>query len=239
MNRRRLLARLAGLVAALALVAGCTATVDGHPSIAGGTGAPVGSSASGGPSSGAGSASAPAAVPDLTGGVHVGSGSVHVEAWDDLACPPCAQLEKTFAPVIADELTQGDVAFTFHDVSFLDSQSLGAHYSSRAADAALCAAQVGPTQYLQAKQELLAHQAPEGQVGPTDGELVEQLSAAGVSSADVTACVTGDRFAAQVVRVTQAAESGGVTSVPRVAVNGTVLTSPTGASIRAAIDAAR
>lgn len=215
-------------MAAVLLLAGCTTVVDGQP---------VGLAASGASTS---STSGTGDLPDFTKGVIVGSGPVEVISYDDLACPHCAELEVSFAPVIAKYLASGRVRFRFIDLSFLDDASGGSHYSSHAANASLCAAQVGTTQYLDFKKAILAAQPQEGTPGLSNAQIIVVAGRAGIASPDYATCVTSGRFARQVAAIDATnTKSGAVTSVPTVLVANVKVTNPTGARIARAIDAVR
>lgn len=224
------------VLAAVALLAGCTSTIAGHPTAAGPTGFPSssGSTPSADPNGGAAAEPAPT-------GVVVGPSSapVQVALYEDLGCPPCARFGSAFEPVLQAELATGKVAVHFYDVAFLDREFAGTRYSTRAANAALCAGQLGPSQFLAVHAALLAHQPAEGSAGHTDAELVAIAQRAGVSGPDFASCVTGRRYVGSVTSATRAATNVGVTGVPAMFVGASPVSPLTAANARAAIDRAR
>lgn len=223
------------VLTAAALLAGCTSTIAGHPTAAGPTGLLSASGATSGATPGGGAAE-PAPTGVVLGPPTAGA---QVALYEDLGCPPCARFGAEFEPVLRAELATGKVAVHVYDVAFLDGEFAGTRYSTRAANAALCAGQLGPTQFLRVHAALLANQPAEGSAGRSDAELVALAQRAGVSGPDFASCVTGRRYAASVTSATRAATNLGVTAVPAMFVGSTPVSPLTAANARAAIDRAR
>ena len=167
------------------------------------------------------------------------SAPAQVALYEDLGCPPCARFGAAFDPVLQAELATGKVAVHFYDVAILDPEFAGSKYSTRAANAALCAGQLGTAPFLRLHAALLAQQPAEGTTGHSDAEIVAIARAAGVSDPGFTSCVTSRRFAASVGAATKAATNVGVTGVPAMFVGATPVSPLTAANARAAIDRAR
>ena len=150
-------------------------------------------------------------------GVVVGPATApaQVALYEDLGCPPCARFGSAFDPVLQAELATGKVAVHFYDVAILDPEFAGSKYSTRAANAALCAGQLGTAPFLTVHAALLARQPAEGATGHTDAELVAIARAAGVSDPGFARCVTGRRFVASVASATSAATTSASPACPR------------------------
>lgn len=132
--------------------------------------------------------------------VTAGDGPVVVDIWSDYFCPACERFEERFGEELTTALNGGQITVRHHEIAILDDRSDPPGYSTRAANAAVCAASAGvhPTFH-----ELLFDEQPaEGGPGLTD----EQLVAFGAElGADIGACVTGATNSAAVTAETGAA----------------------------------
>jgi protein-disulfide isomerase len=156
--------------------------------------------------------------------VTAGKGKPTIDVYEDFLCPNCEIFEKTYGNEIVSALNDGKLTVRFHSIAILDSRSTPAGYSTRAANAALCAVPAGI--YPGYHQKLFASQPAEGSAGLSDDQLVEfgtQLSAKG----DFAGCVKGAKNAAAVTTETQktvadpALQTNGVFGTPTVIANGT------------------
>ena len=173
----------------------------------------------------------------VTEGVVVGKASapVTVELYEDLQCPACREFEASAGPVLKQYVDAGRVTVHYLVVSFLDSAST-TRYSSRAANAAYCAADAG---VFQSFHDLLyANQPPEGGTGLTEAQLIEYGRQAGATGQSFADCVTTTTYGDFVTRITDQASRDGISATPTVLVNRTQLTQRDGAGLRSAIDRA-
>ena len=171
-----------------------------------------------------------------------------VDVFYDYQCPHCLVLEQGVHTALETAARAGKAQVRFHPVAFLDSSSSGNHYSTRAANAALCASDVSVDMFLKYHDILFGKdpsgvqiQPPEGSHGRTDTELISYAKQAGMTPAQITTfttCVQSQQHKALVQAMTENASKRGVVGTPTVKVNGKELSSPDLASLQAAIDAA-
>ncbi|HEY0813012.1 MAG TPA: thioredoxin domain-containing protein [Pseudonocardia sp.] len=156
--------------------------------------------------------------------VTAGSGKPTIDVYEDFLCPNCEIFEKAYGNEIVSALNDGKLTVRFHSIAILDKRSSPAGYSTRAANAALCAVPAGT--YPAYHQKLFASQPSEGSAGLTDDQLVEFGSQLGAKG-DFAGCVKGAKNAAAVTAETQkavanpAAQTNGVFGTPTVIANGT------------------
>jgi protein-disulfide isomerase len=102
--------------------------------------------------------------------VTAGTGPVVVDVYEDFICPVCERFEQRYGSELTTALNEGKVTAKFHTIAILDDKSSPAGYSSRAANAALCAVPAGI--YPQYHKKLFAEQPAEGSAGLSDDQLV-------------------------------------------------------------------
>jgi protein-disulfide isomerase len=181
----------------------------------------------------------PAAAVTDTHGVRLGSGPVEIDLYIDYMCPACNQFESTYAEQIQSWLDDGSVTVNYHTIAILDRLSSGTEYSSRAAAAATCAADVGEQQFLDYTLALYANQPAENSEGLTDEELI----AIGTDDVGLDAgwqsCVEGDTYRGWIQEGTASAtKDQQVTGTPTVKLDGEdVEPADFVAQVQAAIDA--
>jgi protein-disulfide isomerase len=179
----------------------------------------------------------------IDNGVMVGNkqAPVTVDLYEDLQCPICKNLEgdlgKQFAPLVKSTA----IKVNYHVISILDRFSNGNRYSSRAADAGYCAADVSTDAFVKFHDLLFGKDAAGVQVQPAensngrgDSDLVRYGKEAGITSADFSTCVTSQKHAALVSGVTEAASKRGVTGTPTVFINDTRIEGHNGGPLTAA-----
>ncbi len=158
--------------------------------------------------------------------VTAGTGKPTIDVYEDFLCPNCEIFEKTYGNQIVSALNEGKLTVRFHSIAILDSRTNPAGYSTRAANAALCAVPAGI--YPAYREKLFANQPAEGSAGLTNDQLVQlgtQLGAKG----DFAACVTGAKNAAAVGAETRKAvadpslQTDGVFGTPTVVANGAIV----------------
>jgi len=133
----------------------------------------------------------------------------------------------------------------YHPMAFLDSASSGNRYSSRAANAALCASDVSVADFSKYHDVLYGKDSSGQQVQPTEGshgrtntQLLDYAKQAGIKGNDLTtfqSCMSGELHKALVAAITDNASQRGVTGTPTVMVNGKKLGTVTKASFDAAV----
>ena len=158
--------------------------------------------------------------------VTAGTGKATIDVYEDFLCPNCEIFEKTYGNEIITALNEGKLTVRFHSIAILDSRTNPAGYSTRAANAALCAVPAGI--YPAYRQKLFASQPSEGSAGLTDAQLVQFGTDLGAKD-DFAACVTGVKNAAAVTAETKRAiadpalQNEGLFGTPTVVANGAMV----------------
>lgn len=148
---------------------------------------------------------------------------VTVDVYEDYLCPSCKQFEQIYGDEITAALNDGKAKVQYHHIAILDDRSAPPGYSSRAGNAALCAADAGifPAYH----ERLHADQPAEGAAGKT----VEELAALGTelgATGDFAGCVTRQAETQAMTDATDAAAAdpavapGGRFGTPTVLVGG-------------------
>lgn len=136
-------------------------------------------------------ATAPLAVTKDKYGIAVGldDASVKVEIYTEPQCGHCADLQADFGDAIRYYIGTGQLQVTYRPLTFLDHGS--GDYSARVSNALFLAAgdsdgsqRTTGTQFQKFVEELWSHQQPGGK-GPTDAEIADFASQAGVPRAVV------------------------------------------------------
>jgi protein-disulfide isomerase len=159
---------------------------------------------------------------------------VTIDLYEDMQCPVCAQFEGSSATLMKRYIDAGTVKVHYYVISFLNDAST-TKYSSRAANAAYCAADAGVFQ--EYHDLLFANQPAEGSAGLTDDSLIAYGQRAGASGAFAD-CVRTDKYNDFVTRITEQSNKDGISGTPTVLVNRTQVSNPNAASLQAAISAA-
>jgi protein-disulfide isomerase len=155
--------------------------------------------------------------------VTAGTGKVVLDAYEDYLCPNCERLEQRDGAALTAALNAGQISIRYHQIAILDARTTPAGYSTRAANAAICAASAGIFPTYHAK--LYASQPAEGSAGLTDAQLVTFGTELGAKG-DFAGCVTGATNAKAVAAETDKAaadislQTSGQFGTPTVAVNG-------------------
>ena len=183
-----------------------------------------------------------AAVPSAftaDGGLSFGNpdAPVTVSVTEDFQCPACRQFETVSGPTLGELVDAGSVRVVYHPIAILDRMS-STRYSTRAANSSACVAETDRGRWPAWKSTMFAGQPPEGGAGLTDEQLIALAARAGVTSPDLTSCVTDQRYTTWVAATTAAALNNGIHSTPTVTVNGEVVANPTPDGLRAAVASA-
>ena len=151
-----------------------------------------------------------------------------VDVYEDFQCPNCLNFEKDVHAQLDKDVRANKAQVRFHEISILDSSS-NHNYSTRAANAAICASDISVDTFVKYHNVLYGNykgkqvQPPESGSGRTDTELISYASAAGISGASLTTfdtCVQDRQHKALVAALTDAASKKGVTGTPTIIVNG-------------------
>lgn len=123
---------------------------------------------------------------------------VDVTVYVDYMCPACGNFETQNGAMLEQFVGSGDVQLTVYPINFLDGQSVGAKYSTRAANAVSCVVEQQPDSAFALHNRLLSQgvQPAEGTTGLTDEQLVEAAESAGATATtELKQCVKDVRFA--------------------------------------------
>ncbi|MGI8678753.1 MAG: MauE/DoxX family redox-associated membrane protein [Jatrophihabitans sp.] len=154
-----------------------------------------------------------------------------VNIYEDFQCPNCLQFEKSVGAQVDKAVRANEAQVHFHTVSLptLDTAA-GNYYSSRAANAGLCASDVSVDEFVKFHNILFGTNASgkdvqpaEGQGGLPDSDLIKYGKQAGLKPGQLTtfsACVTQEKHKALVQAMTDKASQDGVNGTPTVKVNG-------------------
>lgn len=172
----------------------------------------------------AGAPVAPTHPVAVEGGIVVaGTGPIVVDVYSDFLCPVCERFEERYGDELTEAMNAGRVTVRYHPVAILDEATTPPGYSTRAANAAVCAADAGVFPAYQ--DRLFAEQPAEGGAGLSDEQLIGFGRDLGV---DLTTCVTGGTYVDDVATVTAAASANpaarnaeGQFGTPTVLLNGT------------------
>jgi protein-disulfide isomerase len=155
--------------------------------------------------------------------VTAGSGPVVIDVYEDFLCPGCLALEQRDGNKIITALNDGKLTVKYHMLGLLDARTKPAGYSTRAADASLCAAAAGI--YGKYHQKLFSVQPAENSAGLTDDQLISYGTQLGAGD-DFATCVKGTSHDAAIKKETDSADSSdalknqGAFGTPTVAKNG-------------------
>ena len=142
---------------------------------------------------------------------------VKVVAYIDFICPICKQFETAYGETLTKLRDEGKITLEYRPLGFLDRQST-TNYSSRAANAAACVANVSPDKYAAFFNLLFERQPAEGSAGISDDELKKMATEVG--SASIDSCVENKTYRPYVKVITQETLNVGVTGTPTVFIDG-------------------
>lgn len=132
------------------------------------------------------------------------SAPVGIDVYEDYLCPVCERFEERYGDELTTALNAGKITVRYHPVAILGNLTNPPDYSTRAANAALCAVPAGifPGYH----DKLFAEQPSEGSAGLSDDELVA-LGAELGATGDFAGCVASASNAEAVGAETVAAET--------------------------------
>ncbi|WP_375496544.1 MauE/DoxX family redox-associated membrane protein [uncultured Jatrophihabitans sp.] len=152
-----------------------------------------------------------------------------VDVYEDFQCPICLAFEQSVVTTLDKDVRANKAQVRFHTISILDRSSSGNRYSSRAANAALCASDISVEKFVAFHNVLYGKvggkqvQPDEGENGRTNAQLSTYAKAAGITGAALTTfqgCVSNEDHKALVEALTERASRDGVNVTPTVKVNG-------------------
>jgi protein-disulfide isomerase/uncharacterized membrane protein YphA (DoxX/SURF4 family) len=147
-----------------------------------------------------------------------------VDIYEDFQCPNCRNLEQAIGTELEADVRANRAQARFHSIAILDSSSNN-NYSSRAANAALCASDISVDTFVKLHSYLFGPniQPAEGAGGRSDADLEAYGQKIGLTGADLTnydRCVAQNTHKALVEAMTEDASKKGIISTPTVLVNG-------------------
>jgi protein-disulfide isomerase len=144
-------------------------------------------------------------IPTKVQGVVVTAGKaapVTVDVYEDFLCPICGRFESNFKGDMAKAISAGKIQVKYHPTAILNKLSNPAGYSTRAANAALCAADAG--KFSDYHDKLFAEQPAENSPGLTNAELIAKGQEVGVAGS-FAQCVNAGKYNKQIDAATAAA----------------------------------
>jgi protein-disulfide isomerase len=157
------------------------------------------------------------------------SSVVTIRIYLDYFCPVCNQFETANKDQISSWLKSGAATLEIHPVSFLDRESLGTRYSSRAANAAACVSNYSPDDFWTFTQAMYVSQPKELTAGLTNAQIIKVIQGAGVTNlSQISKCVNKETYKSWVTDSTDRATHGPlpdaniktVTGTPTIIVDG-------------------
>ncbi|MGR4010353.1 DsbA family protein [Leucobacter sp. 1207-22] len=115
----------------------------------------------------------------------------------DYMCPACGAFEGQYGSILEQYVGSGDVQLQVYPVTFLDPQSSGTRYSTRAANLMGCVVEQQPEFAFKLHNTLLSEdvQPAEGSTGLTDQELLDVAKSVGVdATSELKNCMQEQRF---------------------------------------------
>ncbi len=123
---------------------------------------------------------------------------VDVTVYVDYMCPACGAFEQENGMMLENYVGSGDVQLEVYPINFLDGQSLGTKYSTRAANLLACVVEQQPDFAFAVHERLLSPdvQPAQGTPGLDDKQLIQEAKAAGVEpTSKLQSCVRDRSFA--------------------------------------------
>ena len=144
---------------------------------------------------------------------------VTVEIYYDYMCPACGAFEAANTGELDRLVEEGTARIELRPISFLDEQSRGTRYSTRAANAFAPVVHGAPEQAWAFHGALYENQPKEGTTGLSDDEIAAIARDAGVPS-DVVDRFADGTYESWTASVTQKAFDSGIQGTPTVVIDG-------------------
>lgn len=174
---------------------------------------------------GNGTVTAPAGA-TANGGIVIGKSDapVTVQVYFDYMCPYCGKFEKANSAELSQLIQSGKARLELHPLNFLDQQSDGGRYSTRAANALVTVADKAPGSVLAFNTALFNNQPAEGSKGLSDDKIAQVAKDAGVPAAVADTFTTGT-YEGWVSQSTDTAlNKDGISGTPTIKINGKAFT---------------
>ncbi|WP_082031930.1 DsbA family protein [Nocardia vulneris] len=158
---------------------------------------------------------------------------------EDAQCALCRTVESVSGPRLTALIDRGTIAVDYRMIAIRDRSST-TDYSTRAANASVCVAEADKARWLDWRRAVLDRIPAENSPGPSDQELLDLATRAGIAATPALSdCVTTRRYAAFVAAQTRKALAEKVTHAPTVRIGTLEVGNLTPAGIDAAVAAAR
>ena len=151
---------------------------------------------------------------------------VTVDVYSDYLCPGCERFEQAYRDELTEALNDGQIVLRLHPIAVLDDRTNPPGFSTRAANAVLCAVPAGIFPSLH--DTFFAEQPAQGSAGLTDDQLVGIGTTLGATG-DFAGCVRTGANQATVAAQTRAAladpalRRDGAFGTPTVTVSGALV----------------
>lgn len=147
-----------------------------------------------------------------------------VDLYEDFQCPNCRNLEKAIGAMLDADVRANRAQVHFHPIAILDASSNN-NYSTRAANAALCASDVSVDTFVAYHNYLFRSdiQPVEGHGGRSNTQLGGYAQKVGIKGSDLTTfdrCLQEQTHKALVEAMTEDASKNGINGTPTIKVNG-------------------
>ena len=133
-----------------------------------------------------------------------GANVPNIQIYLDYQCPFCKDFELPNQSQIESWVTKGIATVQIHPISFLDGRGSPNEFSSRAANAAVCVAEISPNSFFKFNSALFSNQPEEGAPGPSNSEIFDLAKSAGASD-EVKSCIDEKRFGSWIATATEKA----------------------------------
>lgn len=121
-----------------------------------------------------------------------------VSVYVDYMCPACGNFEQENGTMLENYVGSGDITLRVYPINFLDGQSLGTKYSTRAANLFACVVEQQPDYAFALNNRLLSAdvQPAEGSTGLDDKQLMQEAVAVGAKpTSKLQSCVRDRTYA--------------------------------------------
>ena len=149
-----------------------------------------------------------------------------VDVYRDFLCPPCKDFQRVHGDDLVGMALQNKITLRVHPRPMLDDTSTPPGYSSRAANAAVCAYAENPEKWFPAEIALFEKQP--GDEGLPDHEIIYIVSEA--TGLDIADCFTDGEYHAWLQEVVEPEAREAVSGTPAVLIDGQPFTGDMGRS---------
>ncbi|MGV8886341.1 MAG: DsbA family protein [Microbacteriaceae bacterium] len=147
---------------------------------------------------------------------------ISIQLYIDYFCPICGTFEDANGDQIDKWVETGAATVELFPYAILDSRSQGTKYSTRAANAAACVADLSPDQFYDFHEALFAARPKEDTAGLSDDELIALTKKSNVTSAtSIAKCITDQKFKAWVAEARERHRTGPIPNADVAIIKGT------------------